>query len=117
MIKKGYFGGESTVEIDACIEDMANHTDCWPWYWLSYGEKCYAFAVVEAYPVDEHATFPKPGSQLIQDLDGNWCGVEGSTSEMIIDSTIAEIEEQRGDTVCKFIASAHANLMGDNLNI
>jgi len=30
------------------IESMKNHTDLNPWYWISCGEKCYEFAVVEA---------------------------------------------------------------------
>jgi len=101
--------------MDKFIKDMENHTDCWPWYWLSYGEKCYAFAVVEAFPVKEYDPFPTPGSKLEMDIDGNW--VAEDHIEMIINSKIAEIEQQNGDTICKFIAAAHAHLMNGKLSL
>ena len=47
------------------IADMHRHTDCWPWYWLSYGEKCYAFATVCALPADDGGDVPKPGTKLL----------------------------------------------------
>jgi len=93
------------------IKDLQSHTDLWPWYWLSYGEKCYAFATVEAFPLNETDPFPEPGSQLISEYDENnktfrWVGENGVT--MCINNHIATIERQNGDTICKFIAIAHA---------
>ena len=103
---------ESRCEMGRHIEAMKNHTDLWPWYWLSYGEKCYAFAVVEAYQAKEEDPLPPPGSELIlhEDKEGVWVGKNGT--EMIINAEIASIEEQSGDTVCRFIAAAHAHFMG-----
>ena len=97
------------------IKDMLNHTDLWPWYWLSCGEKCYCFAVVDAFPVREQDPYPKPGSQLIPDNgdDNGWVGENGVA--MLINSWIANIEEQNGDTICRFIAGAHAKLMAEHL--
>ena len=97
------------------IKDLQSHTDLWPWYWLSYGEKCYAFATVEAFPLNETDPFPEPGSQLISEYDENnktfrWVGKNGVT--MCINNHIATIERQNGDTICKFIAIAHAYFLG-----
>ena len=98
--------------MQAAIFDMANRTDCWPWYWLSWGEKGYGFAVVEAFPVKDEDPAPEPGSQLKMD-EGKWMGHNGV--EMIIESTISELEQQNGDTICRFIAKAHGHLMGSHL--
>lgn len=95
------------------IEKMASHTDCWPWYWVSYGEKCYAFATVEAYPLNESDPIPEPGSELEMDERGNWIG--NNNVEMIIETEIATIEKQNGNIICQFIAGAHAKLMKDYL--
>lgn len=95
------------------IQEMVNHTDLWPWYWIAYGEKCYAFAVVEAYQKNEGNPMPKPGSQLEMNEDGNWCGENGI--EMIIEGEIANIESQNGDSICSFIAGAHAHFLKEHL--
>ena len=75
------------------IKGIINHTDLWPWYWLSYGEKCYAFATVQAFPLREEDEYPEPGSELIQcdDSDGSdgWMGKNGTP--MLIESWIATI--------------------------
>ena len=103
--------------MEKLIEDMKKHTDLWPWYWRSVGEKCYAFDVVEAYPLHELAPIPEPGSQLVLDEDEHgdliWVGENGT--HMIIENYIAEIEQQNGDTICSFIAAAHAHLIGKEL--
>lgn len=95
------------------IKKMKDHTDLWPWYWYAYGEKCYAFATVEAYPAKEGDPFPEPGSQLIMDDGDCWVGDNGV--KMIIEAEIANIEQQNGDTICSFIATAHAHLIGKEL--
>jgi len=97
------------------IEAMCNQTDLLPWYWYSYGEKCYAFATVEAFPVNEGDEYPKPGTQLQpHETDSNlWIGENGVS--MFIESEIANIESQNGDTICSFIAMAHAQLMAEYL--
>jgi len=101
--------------MEKIIKNMINHTDLNPWYWISYGEKCYAFATVEAFPLREKDPYPKPGSQLVPDngADGEWVGENGVS--MIIESEIANIEAQNGDTICSFIAAAHAKLLSDHL--
>lgn len=93
------------------IRGIINHTDLFPWYWLSYGEKCYAFSTVEAFPLKENDEYPEPGTELVfsgYETSGNciWKGV--NDVEMMINKTIADIEEQCGDVICKFIAEAHA---------
>lgn len=92
----------------AAVESVRNHTDLNGWYWLSYGEKCYAFATVEAITMNEDDPLPRPGSQLTpcSDLDGVWVGE--NRTEMLIASWIATVEEQNGDAICSFIAEAHA---------
>ena len=97
------------------IEAMCNQTDLYPWYWLSYGEKCYAFAVVEAYPATYGEKYPEPGTHLEPNEDDNtlWVGENGVN--VIIESEIANIEAQNGDTICRFIAGAHSLLMREYL--
>ena len=97
------------------IEAMANHTDCNPWYWLSYGEKCYAFACVEAITLKAGDEYPKHGTRLEphEDKDHVWVGENGT--EMMINEWIADVERQNGDTICAFIAGAYAKLMGPHL--
>lgn len=99
------------MTLEQAIQDMRNHTDLWPWYWLSYGEKCYAFATVEAFPATEGDPFPEPGTELQPDMENErlWVGENGT--KMIINDRIAEIERQNGDTICKFLALAHAKLV------
>ena len=93
------------------IEKMKSETDEFPWYWLSYGEKCYAFATVAAVPVDDGATIPTPGTELLPHPEEEqvWIGENGTA--MIVESNIANIERQNGDTICEFIAIAHSELM------
>jgi len=99
--------------MDKLIEAMKNHTDLNPWYWISYGEKCYAFAVVEAITEKEGNKIPKPGTELQPDEEDVkiWIGENGT--RMIIESEIASVEQQNGDTICQFIAAAHAHFLGD----
>jgi len=96
-------------ELKKCIEKMKNETDLWPWYWYSYGEKCYGFSTVEAYPQNVEDPFPEFGTELIRDEDGDLFGENGT--KMYIESEVACIEQQNGDTICSFIALAHANLV------
>ena len=99
--------------LEELTEKIKNETDLWPWYWYAYGEKCYGFSTVEAYPAKEENPFPDPGSQLTMNDNGKWIGENGV--EMIIESEIANIEQQNGDTICSFIAGAHAHLIGKDL--
>ena len=102
---------EELKALKAAVCEIRQYTDLWPWYWLSYGEKCYAFATVEAFPENDADEFPKPGSELVADPDNGrlWIGENGT--RMIVESHVAEIERQNGDTICKFIAMAHAKLV------
>jgi hypothetical protein len=95
------------------INNMMSHTDCWPWYWLSYGEKCYAFATVEAFPANDNDPYPEPGTKLEMNENGEWIGENGII--MIIESEISNIECQNGDTICEFIAMSHAYLIGKDI--
>ena len=99
------------------IEEMEKYTDLVPWYWRVVGEKCYAFDVVEAFPVRESDPIPEPGSQLeLGESDSDkiiWVGENGT--HMIIEGYIAGIDRQNGDTICCFIAAAHAHLLKDKL--
>lgn len=88
---------------------MQCHTDGWNWYWLSYGEKCYAFAVVTAFPFDDDAPSPPAGGrlELHQTKENVWVAEDGT--EMLVDDWIASIEQQNGDVICQFIAQAFAD--------
>ncbi|MAE81258.1 MAG: hypothetical protein CMB80_00875 [Flammeovirgaceae bacterium] len=100
-----------SVDLSISIEEMRNHTDLWPWYWLSYGEKYYAFATVSAFPCRESDPYPRPGTELKphETKDNIWVGENGT--EMIIDDWITNIEQQNGDVICRFIALAHWHLL------
>lgn len=97
--------------IGQVIESVRNQTDLWPWYWFSYGEKCYAFVCSEAFPVDENDPYPTPGTELRADMENQrqWIGENGT--KMLLGQTIANIEQQNGGTICRFIALAHAHLI------
>jgi len=97
------------------IDQMKHHTDLFPWYWYSYGEKCYAFAVVEAFPEEGGQPYPEPGTQLSPDQEDVrvWIGENGT--RMLIENEIASIERQNGHIICQFIAEAHAHLLKDAL--
>ena len=99
------------------IQRVERGTDLWRWYWYSYGEKFYAFAVTEAYPLKTDASFPEPGSKLewTEDEEGEfWLTGENGT-KMIIEQEMANIERQNGDAICCFIAAAHAELMKEHI--
>jgi len=93
------------------IKAVQNRTDGWPWYWLSYGEKCYAFAAVEAYPANEGDAIPQPGTRLEphEEEETLWVGENGTAME--VGCFMAEHEAQNGDAICRFIAQAHAVLV------
>jgi hypothetical protein len=99
------------------VEDMNSYTDCMPWYWIAYGDKCYAFAVVEAIQMNEDDPLPTPGTKLEMhpELDKQWIGENGTL--MFINSFIADIEDQNGGTVCHFIAASHAHFMKDSFDV
>lgn len=97
------------------IAELLNHTDLYPWYWIAYGEKSYGFAVVEAYPLKDGQPYPTPGSKLELHHDDPKLWVGDNGIEMVIDSFISDIERQNGDSICSFIAKAHATHMGEFL--
>lgn len=97
------------------IQKMANHTDMNHWYWLSYGEKCYAFAVVSAFPNNEDKPYPKGGGRLEEHPEEEYLWLSEDGTEMLIDDWIVTREEQNGDTICSFIAQAYTELMKDHL--
>ena len=93
---------------------MRENTDNWPWYWLSYGEKCYAFAVVSALPVEEEQTaeaLSEAGTQLQPHPVNERSWITDNGIEMMTMDHIANIERQSGGTICRFIAEAHTHLM------
>lgn len=96
-------------ELKTAMDNMIRYDDLYPWYWISYGEKCYAYAVVSAFPLEDNVDYPKPGSKLEMNIDGKWEGENGVV--MLIEESIATIERQSGDHVCEFIAMAHAELL------
>lgn len=108
---------EADKKLKAAWEEMQCQTDGWNWYWMSYGEKCYAFATVTAFLVADEGQLPPSGTRLeMGDREREWIAEDGS--RMIIDEQIAAIEQQNGDVICKFIALAYANAQerfGDSL--
>jgi len=103
-------------DFDNILKDMQKYTDMFPWYWISYGEKCYAFATIEAMPLKDEDPFPNPGTQLKTHPTKPmvWIGINGT--EMYIYSTITNVEKQNGDTICEFIALSHAQAFEKYLN-
>jgi len=101
------------MDLNTAIEILKNRTDGFPWYWLSYGEKCYAFAVVEAFPIIIGEQYPTPGSRLYPDMNDPaiWIGENGV--KIYIHEWICTVERQNGDIICQFIAMAHAELLKD----
>ena len=89
--------------------EMQNHTDGHNWYWLSYGEKCYAFAVVTAFPWIDGDSPPPSGERLDPHPTKDWLWISQDGTEMMVDEQIAGIERQNGDVVCRFIAKAYAD--------
>lgn len=87
--------------------EMNDHVDGWNWYWLSYGEKCYAYAVVTAFPFKDGVPSPPAGSFLTphETKDRMWVADDGT--EMMVDQEIAAIEQQNGAVICEFIAKAY----------
>lgn len=106
----GIVEGGTKAMADA-VKDIRNGTDLWPWYWINDGEKCYAFATVEAFPATEGDQYPEPGTELIPIMDDVRLFVGENGTKMIVENTIATSEQQNGDVICRFIALAHANLV------
>lgn len=100
------------AELEKATKDILTHTDGNPWYWLSYGEKDYAFACVSAITLNNDVPIPKGGTRLMPhpSKPNIWLAENGT--EMIVDESIAAIERQNGDTICQFIAIAHTVLIG-----
>ena len=99
--------------MDDIIQKMIQNTDMNPWYWLSYGEKCYAFAVASAHPVDDNIPCPKGGGELTPHFEKEHIWLTENNVEMYIDEFIVERESQNGSTICSFIAQTYTKLMGD----
>lgn len=101
--------------MEKIIEKMVKHTDMNNWYWLSYGEKCYAFAVVSAFPVEGNKLHPKGGGELTPHFEkvDVWTTEDGI--EMYVDEFIVEKESQNGNTICSFIAQAYTQIMKNYL--
>ena len=95
--------------LQQAFEEMNRNLDGWNWYWLSYGEKCYAFAVVTAYPLDDDGPSAPAGCRLEPHPDKQkvWVGPAGE--EMEVDQWLMEVEEQSGDNICEFVALAYAH--------
>jgi hypothetical protein len=89
--------------------ELQTRSDGWNWYWLSYGEKCYAFACVTAFPLNEGASMPPAGTKLELHPTKDNCYVAEDGTEMLVDEQVASVERQNGDIVCQFIAQAYAD--------
>jgi hypothetical protein len=94
--------------MQAAFKEMSDRTDGWNWYWLSYGEKCYAFATVTAFTVADDAPTPPSGGRLVPHQDKVCVWVAEDGTEMYVDEHIANVERQSGDVICRFIAVAFA---------
>jgi hypothetical protein len=84
--------------------EVAHVGDGGPWAWLSYGEKCYAFAVVEAFHVDDDT--PATGRLRPHPEKERTC-VDASGRECMILNWICDREEQDGGKFCRFVAGMH----------
>lgn len=111
---------ELSKNLKNIIQDMQDYTDMFPWYWYSYGEKCYAFAVVSAVAKNEEEdelAEREAGCQLLNynpksDEPAEWDKwFTPSGIEMCIMDGIVNNEDQNGSIICKFVAEAHAELV------
>lgn len=104
-----------TEKLAKALSDLQNLTDCFCWYWYSYGEKSYGFAVVSAITArqEDEDRAPANGSELRfnEDRDLIGTGTDGSEVPMVSIDSIATIECADGGPVCRFIAAAYAALV------
>ncbi len=80
-----------------------------PWAWLSYGEKCYAYAVVTA-TQDERHHYEQVGGLLVSDGSSEFGMTDERGREVMVDENICESERQEGRANCQFIAHARTDL-------
>lgn len=80
-----------------------------PWAWLSYGEKCYAFAVVTA-TQDEKHHYEQVGGLLVSGGSSEFCLTDERGREVMVDENICESERQEGRANCQFIAHARDDM-------
>lgn len=102
-----------TPSLVKATNDMLDRVDFDRWYWYSYGEKCYAFAVDCCIPEDDDVSeerTPEAGSRLWFDENGKLVGenAAGETIRMMLYEGIMTAERQNGDAICKFVAESHA---------
>lgn len=90
--------------------DLSSGTDGNNWYWLEYGEKCYAYAVVSAITENERdeKRTPPPGTKLEPTESGGWVWKGLAGVRMVSDENITFIERQDGGVICRFIAGSFA---------
>ena len=96
-------------ELKPYWDELKRRTDGHNWYWLSYGETCYAFAVVTAFPIEKDGASPPAGGRLDRSMDEARVWLSEDGTRMLTDDWIANVEQQNGDCVCKFIAQAFAD--------
>lgn len=98
-------------QIKKAVKDLITYTDNYPWYWYSYGEKCYAYAVVAAIAQneDEEPDALKEAGDELNLVSGKLFTQTGI--EMCVMDHIANIESQQGYEFCKFLALAHTFLI------
>lgn len=98
------------AEIEHRLEQMSKSQD-FGWYWASFGEKCYCFGVVTAFPLSKEDEDKTPLVCRLEphpEKDRVWVTEDGV--EMLIDDPIASIERQCGGRVCEFIAHAPTDI-------
>lgn len=96
--------------IEARLADLESSQD-FPWYWISYGEKCYAYATVAAFPErDDDEDKLVPACELVphQTKDRVWVASDGTP--MLVEDEIASNERQSGRAVCGFIAHSREDI-------
>lgn len=103
-----------TPDLERAIERMKTEVDSVPWYWFSFGEKCYAFGLsmcVAKDEADDHRV-PRGGSRLWYDEDSDLAGRNeaGETVKMYEYESLLTVERQEGDAICEFLAVAHTAL-------
>ena len=92
-----------TTELLDELERLEKAATPGPWAWISYGEKCYAFAVVTAFTDDDRQVggYVNPGDPLD----------ENEANPVVVDH-ICSSEDQSGGVDMPFIAAARNALPG-----
>jgi hypothetical protein len=87
-------------DLERLVAELDSDSDCQTWAWFSYGEKCYAYAVVQAVPLDEDDDTPVVG-RLEPHPEDAMVWVDESGRKCITLEPVFNAEHQNGGIECE----------------